>query len=133
MGNAFLNEGSRERSNREIRTGALCRWWRSDDLSTLCGVGRVAEKQATRAGRGVHICHTYTKHTQRNAGLLAGQKNLRSAAGYLPKGIRTIPESDKLAWTVSLAKRIKHWLNMRAGAKVTGLSKPADRETGHQA
>ena len=95
--------------------------------------GRVAEKRAVLAGRGVHICHTYTKHTQRNAGLLAGRMMLRSAAGCLPKGIRPTPESDKLAWTVSLAKRIKHWLNMRAGAKATRLSKPADRETGHQA
>ena len=51
----------------------------------------------------------------------------------MPKGIRPIPESDKLAWAVSLARRMKHWLDVRAGAKVTGLSKPADRETGHQA
>ena len=98
--------------------GAPCCWWLSDDLYPVQG-GRVAEKRATRAGRGVHICHTYTKHTQRNAGLKAERMMLRSAVGCLPKGIRPIPESDKLAWTVSLAKRIKHWLNMRAGAKDT--------------
>lgn len=34
--------------------------------------GRVAEKRAVLAGRGVHICHTYTKHIRRNSGHLGG-------------------------------------------------------------